>query len=53
MKMPKPIIIKREDLPKRRIPLPKKIGGVHIPKTEYRRKRSKDELRRETREFLN
>ena len=52
MKKPNTIIIKREDFPKWRIPLPQKTGGVHIPKTGYDRRKDKAALRRETKELL-
>lgn len=32
------------------VPLPKKTGGAHTPKTAYRRKREKDVLRKELKE---
>ncbi len=35
-----------------RLPLPKKTGGAHTPKTVYQRKREKDALRKETNEFF-
>lgn len=35
-----------------RVPLPRKTGGVHTPKTTYRRKRVKDALRQETKQYF-
>lgn len=35
-----------------RVPLPKKTGGAHTPKTTYRRKREKDTLRKELKEHF-
>lgn len=35
-----------------RIPLPKKTGGVHVPKTVYRRKTEKDRLRQELKDHF-
>lgn len=49
------IEIKPEDMPKRRIPVViNQHGSAHLPKNILRRKRKrkKDALRREVREFL-
>ncbi len=47
------IEIKREDLPKHRVPVViNQHGSVILPKTVYRRKKAKDELRRETKKFF-
>ena len=45
--------IKKEDMPKHRSPVViNQHGSVHIPKNKFRRKRDKDALRRETKEYF-
>ena len=45
--------IKPEDMPKRRMPVViNQHGSTYLPKNVFRRKRDKDALRQETKEYL-